>query len=83
MSLIQNFNELNENEKIQFMEEISNDNIKLLIRLVNKHYAVSRRNYQKKRYNEDEIYKQSKLEQNKKCYLKKRAEKKDCNNINE
>jgi hypothetical protein len=83
MSLLQRFNDLDECEQWNFIDHIKDQHMTYLIRIVNKHYSQSRKEYYKQRYKENPEYRKKISLANKKYQQKKRAEKKDCNNINE
>jgi len=74
MSLLKEFNKLDEAEKCNFLDYIADENIKYFVKVVNKHYKESRRNYFKKNYTENPEFRKKHLESNKKNYQKKKEE---------
>jgi hypothetical protein len=72
MSILEKFQELNENDKKDFLDNISDENIKHFIRLVNKHYNKTRNQWYKKKYDEDPEFKIKHKERSKKYYQKRK-----------
>jgi hypothetical protein len=77
MSLLQKFNELDECEQKNFIDCIAENHIKYFIRIVNKNYSSTRKEYYKKKYKENEEYRNKIALANKKYNHKKKEEKKN------
>ena len=72
MSIKNDYDNLNEDEKYKFLEAIAETNIKSLIKLVNKHYSKDRTISMRKRYHEDPEFRKKFLAQKKILYQKKK-----------
>ena len=58
MNLYENYTQNNETERKEFLEKLAEENIKVLISLVNRHYKEKRKEWYKFKYNNDEEFKQ-------------------------